>query len=64
MKTYVFDVRLTGYEQVSVTAKNCEQAREKAMQKFEDHYISAPAWDLRCKSIELDPLNDNARKES
>lgn len=61
MKTYTYDVRLTGWEQITVKAKSGEEAKEKALQKFEDHYVTAPAWDLRCKSIELEPLNDNAR---
>jgi hypothetical protein len=64
MKSYTFDVRLTGYEQITVKAKDIDKAREKALQRFEDIYIATPAWDLRSKAIELEPLSGNAQEES
>ena len=64
MKSYTFDVRLTGWEQITVKAKNIGDAEEKALARFEEIYTVAPAWDLRSKITELEPLSGNAEKES
>lgn len=49
---YRVDVKLTGYETITVDADTPEQACEIACSKFEDYYAVNPAWDLRCKSTE------------
>jgi hypothetical protein len=58
-KSYTFDIQLTGYEQVTVSASNLEQAEEKASDKFWLIYDTAPAQTLRTKSIELQLLGEN-----
>ena len=56
MKVYTFDVKLTGYEQVTVKAKSLKDAEEKAIERFSEIYEKAPAFDLRTKTIELQRL--------
>lgn len=56
MKKYTFDVKFVGYEQVTVEANSLEEAKQKAHDRFEAHYTTAPAWDLRTKSQELQLL--------
>lgn len=57
MPKYRFDVKLTGFEEITVEADDEEAAREKALDKFEAHYSLAPARDLRQKVVELDNLD-------
>lgn len=52
-KTYTFDVRLVGYEQISVQASDLKEAEERARDKFEFIYASRPAWHLRDKTLDL-----------
>ena len=47
---YRIDVKLTGYEEVCVTAESEEAAREKALDHFWKIYPGA--MDLRWKSME------------
>ena len=56
MKQYTFDIKFTGYEQVTIEANSLEEAEQKALDRFEAHYTTAPAWDLRSKSQELQRL--------
>ena len=53
---YTFDVKFTGYEQITVEADSLEEAEQKAIDRFEGHYTTAPAGDLRSKSQELQLL--------
>lgn len=57
-KSYTFDIKLTGYEQVTVSARSMEQAKNKAMAKFWLIYDTAPAQSLRQKSTILQFLGE------
>lgn len=56
MKNFTFDVKITGYEQVTVSAKNLKEAEEKALNRFDEIYKKQPLSDLRTKSYELQRL--------
>jgi len=55
-KTYTFDVKFTGYEQVMVKARNLAEAEQKALDRFDELYESKPVTDLRSKTVELQRL--------
>jgi len=55
---YTFDVKFTGYEQITVEAKSRKAAEAKAAEVFEAQYKKAPAWDLRTKSFEVTQLGE------
>jgi len=53
---YTFDVKFTGYEQMTVEAKSRREAVAKVVEVFEAKYKKAPAWDLRTKSTDVTQL--------
>lgn len=49
---YTIDVKLIGFEQITVDAASLEEASEKAIDRFWEIYDTAPARALRTKTTE------------
>ena len=62
LRRYKFDVKLTGFETVSVIAASEQEAAQQAEDRFWALYTNHPAVHLRSKTLELDYLGSESDK--